>query len=116
MKLIYFFIVLFIAYIVQLLCKFQIINSSTFITSYFSDLLAIPTIASFSLICIRRIKNKPNLKLGLMKMLFLFLYTSVLFEIVLPIFSPKFTKDYYDILMYLIGTLFYATFEYHVLK
>ena len=83
-----------------------------FIRDHLADLLALQLILTFGLIVVRKIKKLPFFYLNTYVILFAFIYTSILFEFILPKFDDKFTSDYIDILFYAAGTIiFYFTQE-----
>ncbi|MBC7744058.1 MAG: hypothetical protein H7096_03065 [Flavobacterium sp.] len=79
--------------------------------SYLTDLISVPIIANLGLTFQRVFVTKSNtyrLKAG--HVLFIVAYTSLIFEILLPRFSAKYTADMVDILMYVFGGLFFWQF------
>jgi len=95
----------------HLICKFGKIETPTWFSSYFADLLCMPLLLSYSVIMIRKIKKTPSLILNKKMILFAFIYVSIVFEIILPEISTKFTRDYLDILMYFIGSIVFYLFQ-----
>lgn len=82
--------------------------SLPYINDYLTDLLAVPVIATLGLAFQRHFVERSNLwclKPG--HLIFIILYTSVVFEFVLPLYSDAYTGDLMDMLMYLAGGLFF---------
>ena len=47
---------------------------------------------------------------------FALIYVSVAFEFVLPKYSGKFTADVFDVLMYILGSITFYFFQFHLLR
>tara|TARA_Y100000589_G_C26964539_1_gene552057 strand:- start:416 stop:808 length:393 start_codon:yes stop_codon:yes gene_type:complete len=96
--------ILIALYGISLYVKFLVPNQS-FLNHYLADLICMPII--FYLVGeIFRIL-KINSILSLPKIIFGVVYFSFIFEFLLPQFSNRYTRDWYDVLMYCIGGLFY---------
>lgn len=80
-------------------------DSPAFIEFYFTDLLFVPAMGSFSLIFVRLIKREEQLTIPIGAVLFQTILISTYFEWYLPFYSGKegHTSDMIDILMYFIG-------------
>jgi len=78
-----------------------------FTRAYLADLLALPLTLCFGLVSVRWIKRLPFFYLSKAMILFTFVYTSVLFELILPPLHSKFTADYMDVVWYLLGSILY---------
>lgn len=96
-----------ILYALQAYTKLQNISTPIFISSYFSDLLALPLILSVSLFLLRKLKRLPYLYLTNGMLAFTLLYTSILFEWILPQFNTKYTADFFDVIFYVLGTVIF---------
>lgn len=100
----------FITSILLLLYAFQIwikffSTQSGFIRNYLADLLALPLILVFSLLIVRKIKQLPFFYLNKAMVLFTLIYTSTLFEYILPKYNSRYVSDNIDIVLYAIGAL-----------
>lgn len=78
-----------------------------FIRFYVNDLLIVPIAASTSLYLMRWIFKVKNLVLSVAEIVFVVVFFSGLFELVLPYFHTRYTGDWYDVMMYVLGGLFY---------
>ncbi|WP_268035216.1 magnesium citrate secondary transporter [Algoriphagus sp. PAP.12] len=80
-------------------------RTSTFISSYSDDLLAMPVILGITLQVFQWIHPLKNqFRFTWVQCLVGFLYVSIAFEGVLPLYSETYTRDYWDIVCYAIGT------------
>ncbi|MES2628505.1 MAG: hypothetical protein V4616_06000 [Bacteroidota bacterium] len=89
-----------LVYGVALLGKFRYLPLPSFIVANLADFLCLPLMLSFSLLLIRKIKNEPGLNLSPAMIGAVFLYISVVFEWLLPMYSSKYTRDLLDVLAY----------------
>ena len=78
-----------------------------FISNYLADLLSIFLVNTFTLWCIRKIKRRPNLELPISLILMSVVMFSVFFEFVLPLKSPVYIYDPWDMLCYFISGVAY---------
>jgi hypothetical protein len=78
------------------------------INGYIGDALAIPVIANLGLWFQRMfiIKNDYYV-LGVKHVVFIVIYVSLAFEGLLPLLSKTYTADWIDVLLYMIGGLFF---------
>jgi hypothetical protein len=74
--------------------------------AYLDDLLCMPVVLSLSLAAMRFFYGKPVLSTA--QIIFTLIYCSLLFEVLLPIYSPIYTGDFADVLFYAIGAWFFA--------
>ena len=79
-----------------------------FISNYLADLLSIFLVNTFTLWCIRKLKNRPNLELPIPLVLMSVVMFSVLFEFILPQKNPIYVQDPWDILCYFISGVAYV--------
>ncbi len=77
---------------------------------YLIDLLAVPIIAQLCLWWMRLIVHKPNYLLSKWNILMLIISLTMVFEIYLPTKNARYTGDYFDVLMYSIGGLFFLKY------
>jgi hypothetical protein len=66
-----------------------------------------PLLLSYTLILIRKIKKLPEFVLSWQMIAFATVYVSVVFEVMLPYFSKRFTRDLVDVVMYVLGGIVY---------
>ena len=79
-----------------------------YINGYINDALAIPVVASLGLWFQRVFIFKNNYYvLAPWHVIFIVTYVTLIFEALLPFFSPNYTADLADILLYIIGGLFF---------
>ena len=103
-----FFWSLLIFYVFGLLMTYAAISFPKIIRNYYADLVALPIMLSIILTILRHLKSEKNLVLSKYKVFVAFIYLSVVFEFILPYFSLRYTRDYYDVVAYAIGaSIFY---------
>ncbi|QJD94517.1 hypothetical protein HH214_00840 [Mucilaginibacter robiniae] len=79
-----------------------------FLNGYLDDAVAVPVIANLSLWFKRTVMIKSNYYVLLPgHVIFIVIYLSVLFEWLLPHYSATYTADYWDVLLYILGGLFF---------
>lgn len=79
-----------------------------YINGYLTDLFAIPVIANIGLWFMRVAIVKTNMyKLSVGQIIFIVIYVSLVFEVVLPHFSKQYVSDYIDVVMYVLGGIFF---------
>jgi hypothetical protein len=79
-----------------------------YINGYIDDAIAIPVIASLAL-CFQRVvifKNNYYV-LSVWHVVFVTAYVSIAFEVILPLISKTYTGDWIDVLLYIIGAVFF---------
>jgi hypothetical protein len=77
-----------------------------FADAYLDDLLCMPVILSLGLAVMRYFYQKPALSHS--QIVFTLIYCSLLFEVLLPLYSPIYTGDFIDVGLYTIGAWFFA--------
>lgn len=75
-----------------------------YLSSYLDDLLVMPIILTVALVAMKIITRKPMFELDIVMLVMAFVLISLLFEVILPKYSPVYTKDYWDVVCYAIGT------------
>ena len=78
------------------------------LNGYLTDAFAIPVIANLGLWFQRNIiykSTKYTLSVG--HVVFIVTYVSIVFELVLPLYSNKYTRDWLDVVMYVGGGIFF---------
>ncbi len=79
-----------------------------FVNGYIDDLFAIPVIANLTLCLMRVAIIRSNYYvLSASKVVFVVVYVSLVFEVILPLLSKRYTRDWLDALLYAIGGLFF---------
>ncbi|WP_422106456.1 hypothetical protein [Winogradskyella sp.] len=79
------------------------------INNYVNDFLIIPICLTISLFILRFTRNEQHYYLRLHHVVYLALFYSVLFELILPQYNERYTSDPIDILLYFLsGFLFYT--------
>lgn len=76
--------------------------------AYLDDLLCMPVVLSIALAGMRLFYKTG--KLSASQIIFTVVYCSVLFELVLPLLSDRYTGDFLDIVLYGAGALFFSRF------
>ncbi|MFO7824193.1 MAG: magnesium citrate secondary transporter [Cyclobacterium sp.] len=80
-----------------------------FIHSYFDDLLAMPVVLGITLQVYRWIHPlKNNFVFTPTQIMVGFIYFSFLFEGLLPMWSSTYTRDFWDVVCYLIGAVYFC--------
>nr|MBC7612570.1 hypothetical protein [Pseudopedobacter sp.] len=74
---------------------------------YLIDLMAIPILGTLSLVFYRWILQTEKAILPLWSIAFLFISLSLIFEWYLPKYNSRYVADVWDILMYLLGAIFF---------
>lgn len=78
------------------------------VNGYINDALAIPVMASLGLWFQRVFIFKNDYYvLAPWHVVFIVIYVTLIFEVLLPVFSKTYTADWADILLYIIGGLFF---------
>lgn len=89
-------------------------HSSGFLSSYADDLLAMPVILGITLQIYQWIHPKKELfTFSKAQVLVAFVYVSIVFEFLLPKYSSTYTSDYWDILCYGLGSIYFYKFINH---
>lgn len=79
-----------------------------FLNGYLDDVIAVPVIANLGLWFQRVFVIKSNYYvLAPAHVIFIVIYISVVFEWLLPCYSSTYTADYWDVLLYIIGGIFF---------
>lgn len=77
------------------------------VDAYLTDVLCLPLILSLSLILLRWIFQRAEMLLTVPMIVFAWVVTSVLFEVVLPLKSDVYVADTMDVVAYGIGALIF---------
>ncbi len=107
MKKFLFLFILALAYLISLFAKFGHITAPLWISSYLADLICLPLMLSFCLLIIRWVKKRPDFYLNGWMIFFVFIYVLLVFELILPLSSPRYTADPTDAIAYACGGFVY---------
>ena len=78
------------------------------LNGYINDFAAIPVIATLGLWFQRVFVIRNNYYvLSSRQVIFIVVYVSVLFELVLPDYSKTYTADWFDVFLYIVGGIFF---------
>ncbi|MGO4289539.1 hypothetical protein [Chitinophaga sp. RAB17] len=82
------------------------------LNGYLTDFIAVPAMAHITLtFTCRFIVRNNGYTYPLYYLLFIAAYTSVMFEWIMPQFSSRYTSDWWDVVTYFAGSLFYYRFH-----
>ena len=82
-----------------------------FVHYYLDDLLAIPVILTLVVAVQRQwVYRNPQYVLSKFQVIFAVVYISIWFEGIMPAFSGKYTRDFWDMLAYILGAWFFYRF------
>ncbi len=76
-----------------------------FIHAYLDDLLCMPVVLTMTLYILQMLLKEERYRFSKSQVIIAIIYFSVMFELVLPAFSNKYTSDVMDIAAYSIGAL-----------
>lgn len=102
-----FLAILLVIYGVQLTCKFAHLVVPRWFSSYLADLLCMPVLLILTTISIRWIKGWVTFLLSGKMILFTLIYLSLVFELLLPQLSARYTADPFDLVAYGVGALLF---------
>lgn len=79
-----------------------------YLNGHLTDLIVVPLIAQVCLVVVQRwIVQQDDYRLPLGYVLFIAMYVSVVFEGIMPRFSPRYTGDWLDVAAYFAGAAGY---------
>lgn len=84
---------------------------STFINNYLNDFLFVPIVLSLIQFLVRKIKNNKQFKIPTSAIIMIVIYYSLYFEYFMPKLNQRYTADLFDVLMYILGGLFFYLVE-----
>ena len=102
-----FMIVLTCIYAIHLYYKFNHLPEYQWISAYLADLLCLPVLLFLLKNSIQIYHKNKTFEINDTQIVFLFVYVSLVFEILLPYFSSRYTSDFYDVLAYGFGAVIY---------
>lgn len=109
MKNIYYFFVstVFVGVLIVILQKLAI-PLPIIIQNYVNDFLVVPIVLTICLIVVRWLKNDENYQFSIYICIYIAVLYAFIFEYILPQFHQRYTADYIDVLLYVLGGfLFY---------
>jgi hypothetical protein len=77
------------------------------INNYYNDLIALPIVLSITLWTARKIKSNPTLQLTFFQCLAMALLYGWFFEVYLPQRNPRYTADFIDGILYVVGAILF---------
>jgi hypothetical protein len=111
-----YFTVCLLIYLTIQLARYIKILPLGFLNNYLTDLVCMPVVLCLVLALLRVIKRSPHLILPWHSVLLVLVYWSWYFEWYLPGTSSKFTGDFVDVLMYIMGAFSFIIFQRKELK
>jgi hypothetical protein len=79
--------------------------------SYLDDLLVLPIILGVSLVIQQNLIANKSFTFNIKTLVYCWLYFSITFEIIVPIFNKHFTADWKDSIAYAIGGIYFYIFQ-----
>lgn len=104
-------VILMVSYGTVLMMKRSEMVLWEFTASYLTDLLCLPILLSLTLIIVRRWFRGRVKHLTSAQVIFVWIYLSVVFEWVLPKFSPRYVSDPLDVIFYALGGMVFLIFQ-----
>jgi hypothetical protein len=100
-----FFITISCIYAVLVVIKYFQIPVNQYVRSYFADLLCLPILLSLATFFLQKMRLDKHFQLTTKMIFFVWLYVSIVFEVILPHFSIRYTADIWDVVAYAIGAI-----------
>lgn len=105
----YFLVMLLVAILIYWAKQFQL-NLPNWISFYFYDFLCMPIVFTIILALLRFLKKDERLIIPLFALVSLTIYYAWFFEWLMPKYDTRYTGDWLDVLMYVLGSaLFYIS-------
>lgn len=76
---------------------------------YWADVQCMPLVLTLTDWLLKQLKGS-EFQLSFAQLSFITIYFSVAFELLLPYFSSQFTADIWDVVCYLLGSIFYWSY------
>ena len=109
-KLCLFLLVLIVFFVLYHISELSLFSNKIF-SSYLDDILCIPIVMSITLVIFRLVIVQDNSFIFPMSYIIIaVIFFSVLFELILPTISIKYTRDVFDIVAYSIGGIVFHYF------
>ena len=102
----YFILSVALYLLIRILRLFEI-HIPEILNSHLTDFLFMPILLTVSLIGVRVIKRNKLINLTIGMIFVSTVFVSFMFEIIMPSRSSLFIKDYWDVVAYIIGALFF---------
>ncbi|MDT7829884.1 hypothetical protein RQM65_14515 [Pricia sp. S334] len=81
------------------------------INNHVNDFLCMPIVLFICQYSVRKLKAEPAIQLSLPLILCVTLYYALFFEYYLPKVNPRYTADFWDVVLYFLGALFFYRME-----
>jgi len=94
-------------YTVFFIAKSKGVTFHPIIQGYFSDFLALPLMLGVILLAMKAYTKDPTYQLSVAKVVVAFLYISIVFEWILPLYREHFHSDVWDVVAYGMGALLF---------
>jgi hypothetical protein len=107
-----FFITISCIYVVLIVVKYFQIPVNQYVSSYFADLLCLPILLSLATFFLQKVRLDEHFQLTIKMIFFVWLYVSIVFEVILPHFSTRYTADIWDVVAYSIGGIVFKSMNY----
>lgn len=104
-----YFVILLVALTIYIVQKSGIVLPY-FIQNYTNDILIMPLMLRVMLLVLRRIYGE-SFWFSNFHLFVVWVYFSLLFELVFPLFLTRYTADFFDIIAYLVGILIFKMIE-----
>lgn len=104
-----YFVILLVALTIYIVQKSGIVLPY-FIQNYTNDILIMPLMLRGMLLVLRRIYGE-SFWFSSFHLFVVWVYFSLLFELVFPLFLTRYTADFFDIIAYLVGILIFKMIE-----
>lgn len=98
-------------YALHLSLKFSGIQVPVWMSSYLADLLCMPVMFVLFTGFMRHVLKRADFKMSIWMILFSVGYVTLVFEWLAPMCSNRYTADAMDAVCYLIGGVFYKSFQ-----
>lgn len=83
---------------------------------YLNDLLCMPIVLSFCLAGVRLVKRNTQLFLPTSVIISLTLYYALFFEVILPRYNTRYTSDWIDVGLYILGAFCFYLYQKRAFK
>ena len=77
------------------------------INNYINDFLIIPIVLSVCLFVLRQTKSDSNFRISVAIIMYVVVLYMLFFELIMPKLSVRYTADFFDLLMYSLGGLWF---------
>ena len=81
------------------------------VNNHVNDFLCLPIVLFICQYCVRKLRSDPTIRLPLPLILSVTLYYALFFEYYLPKVHLRYTADFWDVVLYFLGALFFYGME-----